>query len=109
MTAYVILLRESVEQDKDFSRYRALAPASLVGRGSVPLAQSRTGEMAVLEGPEAEGVTIFTFPSMAEARAWYDSPEYQAARAARDGIAVCRIIAVENDEPLARPEAGDAQ
>jgi Uncharacterized conserved protein len=35
------------------------------------------------------------FPSVEAARAFYDSPEYRKARAAREGAAVMRLLAVE--------------
>ena len=33
----------------------------------------------VLEGPAIEDIIILEFPSNEEAKAWYQSPEYQAA------------------------------
>ena len=36
-----------------------------------------------IEGPEAQGSVIIEFPTMDEARAWYQSEAYQAARAVR--------------------------
>jgi uncharacterized protein (DUF1330 family) len=33
----------------------------------------------VLEGPAIEDIIILEFPSYEEAKAWYQSPEYQAA------------------------------
>ena len=38
------------------------------------------GNHDVLEGPSIEGCAILRFPSMEEARRWYDSPKYQEAR-----------------------------
>jgi uncharacterized protein (DUF1330 family) len=96
MTVYVVLIRESVKDQKQYEeKYRRLVPASLQGRNAVPLAQSRASGMSVLEGPEIEGMAILTFPTMEEAKDWYDSPEYRAARKAREGLAVCRILVCE--------------
>jgi hypothetical protein len=36
------------------------------------------GRQEVLEGPVPEGVAIAEFPSMEEAKQWYESPAYQA-------------------------------
>ena len=49
----------------------------------------------MLEGPDAEGVVILQFPSAAEARAWYDSPAYQAALEHRLKGAAYRVMIVE--------------
>jgi uncharacterized protein (DUF1330 family) len=53
------------------------------------------GRQEVLEGPEIEGVVVVEFPSMAEARAWYDSPAYRAAREHRFRGADDRAALVE--------------
>ena len=96
MTVYVVLIRESVSDQKEYeAKYRRLVPASFKGRNVTPIAQSRASGMEVLEGPEIEGMAITAFPSMEEARAWYDSPEYKAARKGREGIANCRILVCE--------------
>jgi uncharacterized protein (DUF1330 family) len=49
----------------------------------------------VLEGPPVEGAVILSFPSMSEARAWYESPAYQAAREHRLKGAEYRVFLVE--------------
>ena len=100
MTVYLVLIRESISDLKQYEeKYRRLVPASFVGRNVTPVAQSRTSGMAVLEGPEIEGMAITSFPTMEEARAWFDSPEYQTARKGREGIANCRIVVCEATTP----------
>ena len=49
----------------------------------------------MLEGPDVEGVVIVSFPTFEEARAWYDSPAYRAARAHRFKGADYRGVIVE--------------
>jgi uncharacterized protein (DUF1330 family) len=49
----------------------------------------------VLEGPVAEGVAIAEFPSLEEARQWYESPAYQAAAQHRFKGATYRGLIVE--------------
>jgi uncharacterized protein (DUF1330 family) len=39
----------------------------------------RFGACEVKEGPQVEGVGILEFPSIEEARAWYNNPGYQEA------------------------------
>jgi uncharacterized protein (DUF1330 family) len=38
---------------------------------------------------------LLKFPSVDKAKAFYDSPEYQAAKKAREGIAVMRMVLIE--------------
>ncbi|WP_297493441.1 DUF1330 domain-containing protein [Acidocella sp.] len=37
------------------------------------------GALEAAEGPAPDGMIILQFPTMADAKAWYDSPAYQAA------------------------------
>jgi uncharacterized protein (DUF1330 family) len=57
------------------------------------------GPHEVLEGDPTEGVVIAEFPSMAAAKAWYDSPAYREAREHRFKGAVYRGILVESTAP----------
>jgi uncharacterized protein (DUF1330 family) len=45
--------------------------------------------------PEVEGVVVAEFPSVEEARSWYDSPAYQEAAQHRFRGAVYRGVIVE--------------
>jgi uncharacterized protein (DUF1330 family) len=96
MTAYVLVEIHVTDPDA-FEAYKALAPAAVTANGGRYLA--RGGATALLEGTgEPERVTLIEFPDLAAAKAWYDSPEYREARAAREGNAVARFIAVEGLE-----------
>ena len=53
------------------------------------------GRQEVLEGPAPEGVAIAEFPSLEEAKQWYESPAYQAAAQHRFKGAIYRGIIVE--------------
>jgi uncharacterized protein (DUF1330 family) len=53
------------------------------------------GRHVTLEGPDVEGVVIAEFPSLEEARAWYESPAYQEAVQHRLRGAVYRGLIVE--------------
>jgi len=56
----------------------------------------RGGKVEVLEGDWApERLVILKFPSLEAAKAFEASPEYGKARAARQGAAIMRMIAVE--------------
>ena len=56
----------------------------------------RGGATETLEGPEEKRRTvILEFPGMAEARAYYHSPEYSAAKKLREGKARFEAIIVD--------------
>ncbi len=70
-----------------------MAGASLAGHPITP--RAFYGDFEMLEGDPIEGAVILEFPSMATARAWYDSPAYQAAVAHRHRGADYRVFIVE--------------
>ncbi|MBM3362038.1 MAG: DUF1330 domain-containing protein [Betaproteobacteria bacterium] len=56
----------------------------------------RGGAIEVIEGDwHPERLVILKFPSLEQARRFEASPEYAAARAARQGAAVMRMLLVE--------------
>ncbi|WP_198969467.1 DUF1330 domain-containing protein [Xylophilus sp. ASV27] len=56
----------------------------------------RGGQVQVLEGDWSPArVVVLKFPSFEAAKAFSASPEYEKARASRQGAAVMRMIAVE--------------
>ena len=56
----------------------------------------RGGQVQVMEGDwSPERVVLLKFSSFDAARAFYNSPEYGKARAAREGAAIMRLICVE--------------
>jgi uncharacterized protein (DUF1330 family) len=91
--AYVLFIRERTRDAAELRAYSPKAAASLDGHPVTKLAVY--GRQEVLEGPQAEGVAIVRFPSFAEAKAWYDSPAYRAAREHRLKGADYRAILVE--------------
>jgi uncharacterized protein (DUF1330 family) len=97
MTAYVI----SEVEPRDaalFARYRAMAPATIERYGGRYIV--RGGEADVVEGgPPAKTIVIVAFPSMAQAREWYRSPEYAACLKVRADALERRLIFVEGVPP----------
>jgi uncharacterized protein (DUF1330 family) len=92
-SAYVIVDMQITDPDR-YAGYRELAGPAVEAFGGRYLA--RGGATEVLEGDRVPNRTvILEFPDMASARAWYDSPQYRSARAAREGAAVGSFIAVE--------------
>lgn len=56
----------------------------------------RGGALTALEGDwQPKRLVILEFPSVAQARAWIDSPEYAPARRLRQAAAKSNIIVVE--------------
>ena len=93
MSAYIVVDCEVTDPAK-YDQYKQLAPAAIAQYGGRYLA--RGGTAAVLEGNWQPGrVVILEFPSLAAAKAFYDSPEYGAARAVRAGAATMNLVAIE--------------
>ena len=93
MTAYVVLIREKLRDEAAMAKYGAAAGAA---RGDHKItALALYGKHEVTEGAAADGVVILAFPTMAEAKAWYESPEYTAAKAHRFQAADYRVLFVE--------------
>jgi uncharacterized protein (DUF1330 family) len=93
MSAYAIMIRESLTDAEAFAEYARLAPAARSVSPPKPLAFY--GAVEVVEGPPAEGVVLLEFPDLAAARAWYQSEAYQKALPHRLKGAVYRVLFVE--------------
>jgi len=93
MPAYLIA-RVRVRDPAAYEEYKRLAAAAIEkfeGRY-----RARGGAMVTLEGDEESNrVVIVEFPSLERAKAWYRSPEYQKAIAARSGCADGQFVLVE--------------
>ncbi len=83
MAAYWVA-RAKINDPDQYKKYTDRVPAILQKFGAKVLA--RGGEFKILEGPETFGrFVVIEFPSMAQAIACHDSPEYQEASAFRKG------------------------
>jgi uncharacterized protein (DUF1330 family) len=92
MAAYM-LVDCKVTGPAQYEEYKRLAQAAIALYGGRYLA--RGGETVVLEGRwQPNRVVVLEFPTLQDVRKFYDSPEYRAARAAREGAADMNIIAV---------------
>lgn len=91
--AYV-LVELAVTDPKGFEPYKPLSEVALAAYSGRYLA--RGGACELLEGAGTPSrVTVLEFPDLDTAKAWYDSPEYREARAARADAATGRFIVVE--------------
>ena len=93
MPAYVINDME-ITDPVVFDEYRKLTPPTVAQYGGRFLA--RGGATESLEGDwSPKRLVILEFPSVAQARAWINSPEYAPARAQRQASTRSRVIVVD--------------
>ena len=93
MPAYVVFMRDKTLDQSELEAYWEKVKGTLDGRPIKVLAAY--GKHLTLEGPDVEGVVIAEFPTLEEARDWYDSPAYQDAARHRHRGAVYRGLIVE--------------
>lgn len=94
--AYMIV-QVDVSNPAQYQEYTKLAPAIVAKFGGKYLA--RAGRTVTLEGPPARSrVVVLEFPSFEQAEAFYNSPEYVAARKVRAGAAQAQFVVVEGYE-----------
>lgn len=97
MSAYVIADID-VTNAAQYEEYKRLVPATIAQYGGKYL--TRGGSVTTLEGSwTPPRVVILEFASVAQAKAWYGSPEYAKAKAARAGAAFAKILIVEGLPP----------
>jgi uncharacterized protein (DUF1330 family) len=95
--AYVIA-EIQVTNPEGYADYRALSTASLAQYGGTWLA--RGGQRTQFEGNDEQHnenwrTVVVEFPSMEQARTWYESPEYTHAREIRQAHSIGRLFIVE--------------
>jgi len=96
MPAYVIVRVEVTDWDK-YNEYLKVGPGTLAQYGGRFIA--RNDEKVTLEGPEeTRRLIILEFPSLAKAKKWYNSKEYQGAKKLRAGASVGSLVAIEGVE-----------
>lgn len=93
MPAYVIVDIEVTDAGA-FEDYRKQVPATVQKYGGRFLV--RGGAMEVIEGEwRPKRVVVLEFPSLEQARRWYDSEEYRAPKALRLRTSRANIVLVE--------------
>ena len=98
MPAYIIVYRETPVRDQakidEYSRINRENAADFQQRfGIRPLVVY--GQSEAPEGANPDGIVLLQFPTLADAKAWYESPAYQEALAFRKDAADWRAIIVE--------------
>lgn len=94
MNSAYILADVDVKNPAQYEEYKRLSSIAMKAHGAEVCV--RGGKVDVLEGDWSPNrLVMLKFPSVEQARAFYESAEYGAARKAREGIAVMRMVLVE--------------
>jgi uncharacterized protein (DUF1330 family) len=93
MSAYLIFQRDKTLDEHELATYFKDVEATLAGHEVKILAFY--GSHEDLEGAATEGTVIAEFPSVATAKAWYDSPPYRKVREHRFKGATYRVTLIE--------------
>jgi len=93
MPAYIIA-RVEVTNWEQYREYTKATPEVIAKYGGKFIV--RAGEMVNLEGPEeTRRIVVIEFPSLAQAKAFYDSKEYTEVKKLRLGAATGQFFAIE--------------
>ena len=96
MAAYV-LVEVEVTDPTTYEEYKQLTPATLAVYGGKFVV--RGGACETLEGDwKPNRVVVLEFPSVEQAKTWWNSPEYSKATAIRQRAANTRMIVLEGSE-----------
>jgi uncharacterized protein (DUF1330 family) len=88
-----LIARVDIKDPVAYARYAEGAAIAIKKYGAKPLA--RGGKHEALEGPARARNVVLEFESLDAARDYYNSPEYQAAKAHREGAAEAEFVLVE--------------
>ena len=92
-SAYVIA-NVDVTNPEQYEEYKKLSTIAMKAHGAEVCI--RSGKVEVLEGDwNPARFVMLKFPSVEQARVFYNSVEYEAAKKAREGAAVMRMLVVE--------------
>ncbi len=93
----MVFTRERMRDEKEYEMYKQKNRIAMQGHAIKK--HALYGKFEVLESPEAQGVVILEFPTVADAKAYYDSPAYREAREHRFKAADYRVLIVEGVQP----------
>jgi uncharacterized protein (DUF1330 family) len=96
MPAYVIGEVKILDRDA-IKGYAEMVAHSVSVHGGRYVA--RGSEPFVLEGGPAHNILLIEFDSVATAKKWYASPEYQAAKRVREGHTNLRLMVIDAPAP----------
>ena len=94
MAAYMLFIREGAIRDQsEMEVYRRMNAEAPRDPKLTPLVVY--GAIEAVEGEAPDGIIVLKFPTVADAKAWYNSPAYQAAIPHRKNAADYRALIVE--------------
>ncbi|MGE0330986.1 MAG: DUF1330 domain-containing protein [Ramlibacter sp.] len=94
MPSAYIIANVDVTNPEQYEEYKKLSTIAMKANGAEVCI--RGGKVEVLEGDwNPARFVMLKFPSVEQARAFYNSVEYEAAKKAREGAAVMRMLVVE--------------
>ena len=94
MSSAYIIANVDVKNPQQYEEYKRLSTIAMKAHGAEVCI--RGGAVDVLEGDWNPGrLVLLKFPSVDQARKFNASVEYDAARKAREGVAVMRMVLVE--------------
>jgi uncharacterized protein (DUF1330 family) len=94
MPAYVLFIREGqIRNPSEMEIYQRMAREIPPHPKLTPLVVY--GAMEPLEGESPDGVVLLQFPTIEDAKDWYNSPAYQAAVPHRQKGADYRVVIVQ--------------
>ena len=100
MTVYMLFIREEpVRDETEMAEYQRMNRENRHDFQIKPLVVY--GRTEAVEGKAPDGMILVEFPSVEEAKAWYNSPGYQAALPHRMKAADYRAFIVEGFSPPA--------
>jgi uncharacterized protein (DUF1330 family) len=89
-----VIANVTIEDPVRYEQYKQMVPATLTPFGGRFVA--RGGHTEVLEGTWQPGrLVILEFPSVERARAWWNSPDYAAARDLRQATSTGTLVILE--------------
>ena len=93
MPAYIVV-QIAIDDPVTYQRYKDLAPPSIAAYGGRYVV--RGGHSEVLEGSwQPPRLVVLEFPTVAQARRWWSSPEYAPAKALRQKSAHTEMLLIE--------------
>jgi uncharacterized protein (DUF1330 family) len=94
MAVYMLFIREGAVRDpSEMDTYRRMNRENPPDPKLTPLVVY--GALEALEGEAPDGIILLQFPTVEDAKAWYNSPAYQAAIPHRKKAADYRALIVQ--------------
>jgi uncharacterized protein (DUF1330 family) len=94
MSSGYIIFNVSITDPVQYEEYKKFSTLAMQAHGAEVCV--RGGKIEVLEGDwQPERMVVLKFPSVEQAKRFYDSPEYRRAREARTQAAVMCAVLIE--------------